>query len=103
MSAAATGAGRHSADFPLEMRRLMPGLWPAADRAAWEHATAPAAGPFDPPGAAAHLAPATRRARAGSWGNFLAFLAGDGELDQDEAPADRLTPARLTAWLAAIR
>ena len=103
MSAAATGGGRHSASFPLEMRRQMPDLWPAADRAAWERATAAAAGPFDPPGAAAHLKPAARRARAGSWGNFLAFLASRGDLKPAEAPASRLTPARLTAWLAAIR
>jgi integrase len=103
MSAVPTGPGRCSTNFPLELRRLTPEHWPTADRTAWERATAEAAGPFERPGAAAHLAPATRRARAGSWGNFLAFLASRNDLDPAEAPADRLTPPRLTAWLKALR
>lgn len=103
MSEAPIGPGWRSETFPLEMRRLMPEHWPATDRAAWERAIAPAAGPFDPPGPAAHLAPATRRARAGSWGNFLAFLESCGDLDPNQTPGDRLTPARLTTWLGALR
>jgi integrase len=102
MTARQTLRGKHSIDFPLEMRRLMPEQWPAEDRAAWERAIAVAAGPFDRPGPAAHLALATRHGRAGTWGNFLAFLASRGELNTSEALADRLTPTRLTAWLEAL-
>ena len=49
------------------------------------------------------MATALKAAVLGKGSPGVYNLAGDGELDQDEAPADRLTPARLTAWLAAIR
>src|SRR5688572_4532113 len=84
------------------MRRLTPDLWPSADRAAWERAIRPGDGPFDPPGRAAHLAPITQRSRAGTWGNFLAFLEARGDLDPAEGPAERLTYERLTAWVEAL-
>jgi integrase len=96
----ASGRGRAQATLPLEIRRLAPEHWPERDRAAWLAATSAAATPLDVPGAAAHLAPATRKARAGAWGCFVAFLASRGDLDPAEGPAGRLTEARLTAWIA---
>jgi integrase/recombinase XerD len=101
MTAPRRHLGRYSEDCPPEARRWMPELWPKADRAAWVRAVAEAEGPFDQPGPAASWAVKTRRARAGAWGNFLAFLDARGDLDRSGMPADRLTPARLTAWLAA--
>ncbi len=102
MSARRDPRGRRSESIPLEMRRLTPDLWPPADRAAWERAIRPGDGPFDPPGRAAHLAPITQRSRAGTWGNFLAFLEARGDLDPAEGPAERLTYKRLTAWLGTL-
>lgn len=95
--------GRRRDTMPLEVRRLDPSQWPRPDRLAWEAAVRSAPSPFDPPGAAAHLADTTKRARSGSWGAFLAFLESVGDLDPAEEPADRLTEPRLRAWILRLR
>lgn len=101
--AGAKARGRGRETFPLEARRLEPAQWPAPDRVAWEAAISPAESPFDMPGQAAHLAEATRRARSGTWGAFLAFLESVDDLNPTDGSAERLTEPRLRAWILRLR
>ena len=94
-------AGRFSESFPLLQQRRPVEMWPPADRAAWERALAPS-GPFIAAGPAAHLAPTTRRARAGSYGQFLSYLDAIGKLHEEEAPDERVTLERLTGYIATL-
>lgn len=64
--------------------------WPQADRDAWSAATAPA-GPLDPGGPAAGLAPRTQTTMEELWGGFLYWLQKDGRLDHLAGPGQRMT------------
>lgn len=90
--------GRPSWSFDHFLRRRKPADWPAGDRAAWMAALA-SGGPLSKPGRAAHLSALTRKAREESYGQFLAFLDGIGELNVDEPVADRVTPDRIARFL----
>jgi site-specific recombinase XerD len=76
--------------------------WPAADQALWGRANR-AGDPFEEDGRAAHWTEKTRRQVAKDYGRFLFWLAGNGLLDAHAAPAARLTPARLQAYLAHLQ
>lgn len=76
--------------------------WPQADQAAWVKARTPG-GLLDDDGDATEWRPATIRSALGGYGRFLAFLDGQGLLDQKGGPADRLTPAMLDRYVALLR
>ncbi len=95
--------GRPSTSFPPTRRQPRPELWPARDRAVWEAACRPGDGPFGDAGRLHGLSPATRQIYAAGYGRFLAWLAARDELDPDQGPADRVTPARAANWMAALR
>lgn len=95
-------AGRFSSNFPLLQQRRSVEQWPPADRAAWELAMAHG-GPFTAAGPAAHLAPTTRRARTGGYGQFLSFLDAIGQLHEEERPEQRVTLERLGGYIASLQ
>ncbi len=77
--------------------------WPAADRALWEAATAPAVHILDAPGALAHLRAPSLAIIAGSYCSWLRWLR---EVDPEAllmAPAHRGTPERLMAWMESLK
>jgi integrase/recombinase XerD len=76
--------------------------WPARDRHAWEVAVAQG-DPLEPGGLAASWRPASRdNARIG-YGRWLGWLGSQGQLDEALAPADRLLPARVGAYVTHLR
>lgn len=78
--------------------------WPAADRAAWDAALAPAESLFDEHGGATErYSEAALRKFAAANSQWLSFLARAGELDADQPPAIRATPDRLNGWVAEQR
>ncbi|GMG85610.1 hypothetical protein LNKW23_48330 [Paralimibaculum aggregatum] len=82
----------------IPARSLPVAHWPEADRLAWTALTTPA-GPLDEPGALAGLRPASLKTLAHAHGHWLAWVAAQDPAALDEAPAGRLTPARLAAWM----
>jgi hypothetical protein len=73
--------------------------WPAADQQAWAEACRPKQG-LKRGGAAAPLAPITRKDLERRYGYFLTCLQDRGELDRSAAAAAQITPRRLSAiWL----
>jgi hypothetical protein len=75
--------------------------WPPGDRDAAERATRPAEGLYgEAGGAAAGLSQAALRKHWEAYGVWLSFLERSGELDPSLLPAERVTPARLDAWIA---
>jgi integrase len=81
--------------------RLMLDEWPAPDRRAFEAAVSKAS--YRKAGQGAHWAPQTRLLRVASYGKFLQFLKLNGECDEIVDPADRLTPDRLTRYIATLK
>jgi hypothetical protein len=74
--------------------------WPEADRRIWETAVDPRAwGRVMRRGPAAHLKPVTLGKCAEGYGRWLGFLAYSGLLDPTEAPEQRVTDARIMAYL----
>jgi len=76
--------------------------WPPLDRDAWVAAHRHG-GLLDDDGLAAHWAPATSQITLGGYGRFLSFLVETGDLDQTEAPAQRITRPRVEAYIAHLR
>jgi hypothetical protein len=72
--------------------------WPAADRAAYERACI-LGGPFDEGGQAACWRPASHKALLGAYGRWLGFLHNQVVVLEDEGPAERMTPARIDAYV----
>lgn len=89
---------------PARPRLALPfGEWPVADRAAWERALRPCRGLFDRDATAAHLRPATLSKTKAGYSIWLDFLARSGWLVGRGAPAARVAPARLDAYLHNMR
>lgn len=73
--------------------------WPAADRAAWLTAIQPEEFP-DPGGPGAEWRAASRSSALGAYARWLGWLMSTGVVLDAEAPADRITPARIEAYIA---
>jgi integrase/recombinase XerD len=76
--------------------------WPEVDRERWHWAQIPA-GFLEPDKPASHWSPARKRIVAQAYGQWLAALARNGELDPSCAPGDRATEARLREFVAELR
>ena len=76
--------------------------WPDADHAAWVAAHR-RGNVLDPGGVASSWSAATRHKTAAGYGRYLGWLAERGDLDLTQAPAKRVTPKRLTTYLADLR
>ena len=98
--AAVIAMARHS--LP-ELRSLAHEFWPAADRAAWEHALRPGDLFDDAPGLAAHWRPATVRLVQDAYGHWLGFLSIVGRLEGHVRPAGRIVPELLRAYIDMLR
>jgi hypothetical protein len=81
--------------------RLTLDEWPVRDRRAFEAAVSKVS--YRKAGQGAHWAPQTRLLRVASYGKFLQFLKLNGDCDETVDPADRLTPDRLTRYIAALK
>ena len=83
--------------------RLLPELhhWPEADRTAWTAAVAAGQGPFR----RTHNlnSPYSIRKLRGGYARWLRHLDDAGQLDPAQPPRDRVTPARLDAYLEHLR
>ena len=76
--------------------------WPTADRVAFQTAIRPGRLLAEAaPGA--RLRPNTLRRHQASYGRWLAFLGASGQLDPDEAPGARATPARVRAYIVELQ
>ena len=76
--------------------------WPAADRAAWEAATSTTVSLLTQ-GLYARWAPETKRQAYYAYARWLAYLSEHDPQSLHLAPSDRLTPARLEAFIATLR
>lgn len=76
--------------------------WPMADQAAWLSGFQPGNG-WDAPSSGANLREETRRSMRKTYGHWLAFLRGEGWLDPDVSPADRMTKPRRNAFIRFMR
>ena len=83
-------------------RCLKPGLWPEADRRAWEAAQYQG-DVLEPGGGAAGWAPHTRTKIEKGYGRWLTWLTGKDLLDPLASPAERVTPDRLAQYVAELR
>jgi hypothetical protein len=77
--------------------------WPAGDRAAWDIACRHVRGPFRKDGGGRRLAMGVVLACRTADGRWLAFLVGTNQLDEPRRQSARVTPARLDAFIAAMR
>src|SRR5688572_28240587 len=77
-------------------------MWPASDREAWE-AAHHRGGLLDDDGGAVAWAPATSDIIARGYGRFLSFLAQNEALDPDVSPGQRITRARVEAYIDDLR
>ena len=75
--------------------------WPAADQQAWAEACRPRQG-LKRGGAAAPLAPITRKDLERRYGYFLTYLQDRGELDLSAAAAAQITPEAVERYLAYV-
>jgi hypothetical protein len=83
-------------------RRCMPiAEWPAADRASWLTALAPG-DLLDEGGERARYAAASNRKTEKSYGRWLAWLQYRDLLETETSPAERITPERVGAYVAAL-
>lgn len=85
-----------------DYRRLPLEDWPARDRALWTEGVE-AKGLFDAAGAGANWSERSRRKTAGGYGYWLSWLHEHGACDPDLAPAERVTPERVAAYVAELR
>jgi site-specific recombinase XerD len=81
-------------------RRCMPlEEWPAADQAWWQAALVPG-DLLQEGGARAGYSEHTNRGLLRNYGRWLTSLDRSGQLDRISSPADRVTPARVAAYVA---
>lgn len=76
--------------------------WPATDRVAW-HAAIAEGDLFDGRGPAAHWRPASRSHAMNGYARWLAWLVQLESRGLHEAPADRVTEARLRYYVAELQ
>lgn len=74
-------------------------VWPQKCRTAWDHAVRKET-PFEDGGRAAGFAAPTIRTMRSLFGALLHWLAQRGELNEEDGPADCLTPAKFHAYLS---
>jgi hypothetical protein len=91
--------GRFSETFAPERRSMARANWPESDKVANERACR-VGDAFEGSSPAARWAPETRSIRERHYGRFLNFLGRNGLLLETEGPADRMTPERLSLYLA---
>jgi integrase/recombinase XerD len=87
---------------PPQHRALAPTLWPLADRCAWEAANEQAAF-LAAGGHGATWRPASRRSARGSYARWLGWLTAEGVALDAEAPAARITPERIKAYVGYLQ
>jgi integrase/recombinase XerD len=86
-----------------QRRRCLPvEQWPAPDREAWVAAHR-RGGLLEEDGLAANWAHETNTLIAAGYGRFLSYLAQVEDLAPQEAPASRITRARVEAYVAELR
>jgi len=88
--------------WPVSQPRLLPlEQWPQADLTAW-HRALEDAGPFGPSSVASAWSEDTCLNIKLGYARWLAWLLEHGE-DLDQPPPDRITPARVAAYIADLR
>lgn len=75
--------------------------WHTRDRALWEAALVPG-DLFEDGGARANHSEISNRNAVYGYGRWLAWLEFEGLLDETSSPADRITPARVKAYIAGL-
>jgi len=83
---------------PMSHDALVPSEWPQPDRAAWDAALRPADF-LDDGGRGAGWRPASQRSARGAYARWLGWLAATGIPLASEAPAARITPERMGAYI----
>jgi integrase/recombinase XerD len=81
---------------------LPEGLWPAADRAAWQDARRPSVR-LKRGGAASHLRPVVQRDLRKRNGLFLDFLSRSARLDMGVPAGAHVTPENVEAYVAELK
>ena len=83
-------------------RRCMPlDQWPAEDRRRWIEGLR-AGDLFEASGAGACWSPQSQRKFQRGYGRWLTWLHATGQLDNAMHPGDRVTPARVAAYVTAL-
>jgi len=80
-------------------RCLPVSAWPPADQRAWTQALATGDPIYGGTGCASHWSKATIHMRRRGYGQFLNFLSITGRLDDNQAPADRVTLDNIDAFI----
>jgi integrase len=73
--------------------------WPEVDQAAWRKAVQEV-DPFEAGTPAGEWSERSRAKTARGYGRWLSWLSEKGRLDPHQAPGDRVTPARVTNYIA---
>ena len=81
---------------------MVVGDWPDVDRERWRQAQMPA-GFLEPDRPASRWSPARRRIAVQAYGQWLAALDRNGELDPSCTPGDRVTEARVRCFVEELR
>jgi site-specific recombinase XerD len=81
---------------------LPEGLWPAADRAAWEEARHPSVR-LQRGGTASHLRPVVQRDLRKRYGLFLDLLSRSGRLDMNAPAGAQVTPENVEGYVAELK
>lgn len=89
--------------FLFDGRALPLSAWPKIDRDAWAAAQLSADGLLDKDGPAAEWRPSTKEQHCRCYGFWLAWLGTEGHLNPDVRPEERVTTARIAAYLKADR
>lgn len=84
-------------------RALPVAAWPEADRRAWIEAQSDDSDLLAESKPAAHLRPSSKDLYSRCYGIWLSWLKIEGLLDEEALPEQRVTKARLTAYLQAER
>jgi site-specific recombinase XerD len=81
---------------------LPEGLWPAADRAAWQQARRPSVR-LQRGGAASHLRPVVQHDLRKRYGLFLDFLSRSGRLDMNAPAGGQVTQENVEGYVAELK
>src|SRR6478736_2675272 len=81
---------------------LPEGLWPPAERAAWEKARRPNVR-LQRGGAASHLRAVVQHDLRKRYGLFLDFLARSGRLDMSASAGAQVTPENVDPYVTALK
>src|SRR6476469_4557286 len=81
---------------------LPEGLWPPAERAAWEKARRPNVR-LQRGGSASHLRPVVQHDLRKRYGLFLDFVSRSGRFDTGAAAGAHVTPENVEAYVAELK